>query len=235
MNHADRRSGKLTGSVMKVVMDGSAYAKNSLVRSLNNPRKFFFSGNTLNMPAPLAWGHEEEDWLRSMFWEHHPEYEFMTGDDAQFIDPASSLWNPAEAFSPSDACRIGTSPDGVLLRMDQPAGLIEIKSPYNIVALKKAINGGWVKRWLHQIDWGMLLSGLPETWLVIGNRTEPPASPYRYKEILITADAARHRIMAEKAREFIARWKVGLEHTDEDHLTKATKELRKLLEIDYDF
>lgn len=215
MNHGDRRAGRLTGSVAKIVVRGTARAKNTLMRSLDNPRKFHSSKNTANMPAPLAWGHGEEDWLRSSFWEAHPEYEFMTGDDATFVDERSSLWSPPAVIPVNQLGKIGTSPDGVLLdKRGLPAALVELKNPYNPEALRQSVKGAWVRRWLDQLDWGMMVTGLPITWLVIGDRREPPGSPYRYKEFLISRDRKREEIMRKAAVEFISRWQFGIPYRE---------------------
>jgi|GEM_PF-6788880 len=231
MNHGDRRAGKLTGSVAKIVLHGSARAKNTLMRALLNPRKFHV-GDTSNMPAPLAWGHNEEDYLRSMFWDQHPEYEFMSGDDATFIDSGSSLWSPPAELPRNLHRYVGTSPDGVLAdSAGAKRGMIEIKSPYNPDALRLAISGGWVKRWLPQIDWGMMLTGLPYTWLIIGNRLEPPASPYRYREFLVTACPKRQTRMVMSAIGFLNRWTSGVEYHDDTPMKDAIASLLTALEI----
>lgn len=212
-SHAALRQGRITGSTVKVLVDGGYKAKNTLLQKINEPARVYGKASP-RMPAQLRWGHQHEPWLRGVFWEEHGEYELHKAGDAVFVIPNDGGYGGTERDLPPEVIsHTGTSPDGILLDAESMAQVsgYEGKCPYSRDALIAAIDGAeWVKRWRPQCDLNMLVTNSDYWWLVIGDPREPPTSRLRYTEILIQRDRKREEFMIEAICEFVHRLNKGI-------------------------
>ncbi len=220
--HEAKRQGKVTGSCIKTICDGTPLAKNKLMDVLNKPKPFR-RAVTSRTPAPLAHGIKWEPWARSRFWDDHPGLDLAP--DADFVDVDSPWWNPSVPIRADHRSLVGVSPDGLLLKGSRCHALLEVKCPYNRDSLYDSINGGWVKKWLHQMLWGAMLTGAPWAVLVIASPTEQETSVYKYREFWVSVEQSRTVPIMNAVAAYIDRWQLNVRYPDDLRFRRRIKAL----------
>lgn len=206
--HGRLRTGRVTGSKIRIIMRGTIKSRNNLLNRFDKPEVFYTVENTPNMPAQLRWGHVYEPWLRAEFWERHPEYDIVTTDP--FVRPGQGQYGAREDLPWPVLEHVGVSPDAILVRLDGQISGWEGKNPYRQQSVVSAIDHGvWESKWLDQVDLNMLATGADHWWLCVGDSREPDGSRFRYHEIRIERDEERMTTMVTKICEFIEYWKTG--------------------------
>lgn len=162
--HAQKRMGRITGSVADVVYRGSDAAWRTLIEKLWLDDGSDFAGPST---GARAHGQRMEDVAVGMFWERHPELEL---DDPKFCDYHA----PAHPWAPY----LGVSPDRTIVEADRlrdvmivrPVAGVEAKNPvvravYDSYARQCA--AGCVPREHEcQMRFGMWCLDVPGWWFV---------------------------------------------------------------------
>lgn len=217
------RQGKLTGSRVQKIMQGTWRAWNSVAAEMRDPKPFFTVDQAPNMPEALKWGQLTEPQAAARFWEEHEEYEIDNPRFLNWHDPKQTELYKYMAVSPDRMLRKvssitvpGRNPMEMEWRnviSDTYSAGLELKCPYNGEVHAETIRQRILPaRHKWQVYHGMYVAGLDEWWFA---SFDPRVTEREYQmfDLHVRAERTEMRRLEATLNEFLDGFTSGRDFT----------------------